>query len=178
MCQLTMKTPKKTTRKKAQKKAGRPSSYHKTHGSKLEAVADGNKGWTDKEIAELFGVSEQTINTWKKKYPEFLESIKRAKVLGDDAVERSLFQRATGYSVPEVHISVHQGDVEITPIIKHYAPDVLAQIFWLKNRRPKLWRDKQEIDHGVTDAMGELMRELDGTAYNPGNGQPTEREST
>ena len=26
-------------------------------------------------------------------------------------------------------------------------PDVRAQIFWLKNRRPDLWRDKQEIDH-------------------------------
>lgn len=39
--------------------------------------------------------------------------------------------------------------------IKHVAPDVTAQIFWLKNRKPREWRDKQEIEHsgGVTNAV-------------------------
>ncbi len=136
---------------------GRPPAYKKTHGAKLEAQGDGSKGWTDKEIAGLFGVSEQTVNTWKKKYPEFLESIKRAKDIGDDAVERSLFQRATGYSVPDVHISVYQGAATITPIIKHVAPDVTAQIFWLKNRRPATWRDKQVVQHEGMEAFLEFI---------------------
>lgn len=32
-------------------------------------------------------------------------------------------------------------------VTKQVAPDVLAQIFWLKNRKPEQWRDKQEIKH-------------------------------
>ncbi|WP_144511579.1 transposase [Bacillus sp. FJAT-22090] len=30
---------------------------------------------------------------------------------------------------------------------KDVAPDTTAQIFWLKNRRPDKWRDKQDVEH-------------------------------
>lgn len=39
-------------------------------------------GATDKELADFFSVSEQTLNKWKKDYPEFLESLKREKYRG------------------------------------------------------------------------------------------------
>ena len=46
-------------------------------------------------------------------------------------------------------------DMEDTRIVRvttrEVIPDVRAQIFWLKNRQPKLWRDKQEIDHKSGD---------------------------
>lgn len=32
-------------------------------------------------------------------------------------------------------------------VVKQVSPDVLAQIFWLKNRKPGQWRDKQEVEH-------------------------------
>ncbi len=36
----------------------------------------------------------------------------------------------------------------VTKIVeKEVIPDVTAQIFWLKNRRPDKWRDKQEMQH-------------------------------
>lgn len=38
-------------------------------------------------------------------------------------------------------------EVVIKRVMKHKAPETLAQIFWLKNRKPELWRDKQEINH-------------------------------
>lgn len=31
--------------------------------------------------------------------------------------------------------------------VKEVIPDTTAQIFWLKNRRPNKWRDKQDIEH-------------------------------
>ena len=43
-------------------------------------------------------------------------------------------------------ISTYEGDVTITPIIKHYPPDPVSMIFWLKNRCPKRWRDKIDKD--------------------------------
>lgn len=32
-------------------------------------------------------------------------------------------------------------------VTKEVVPDTTAQIFWLKNRRPDKWRDKQDIEH-------------------------------
>lgn len=105
------------------------------------------KGWTDKEMAEFFKVSEQTINNWKDRDSEFLLSLKLGKDEADSKVERSLYEKATGYSHPDTHISNFQGEITVTPIIKHYAPDTTAAIFWLKNRKPVEWRDKQEVQH-------------------------------
>lgn len=105
-------------------------------------------GATDKELAEFFGVTEKTINNWKSAHPEFLQSLKDGKQLADAEVADKLFQRAIGFSHPDVHISNYQGEVTITPITKHYAPDPTSMIFWLKNRRPDLWRDKPEANDG------------------------------
>ena len=41
-------------------------------------------------------------------------------------------------------------------VVKQVHPDVTAQIFWLKNRKPGQWRDKQEIEHS-----GGLENKLD-----------------
>jgi len=41
--------------------------------------------------------------------------------------------------------------MKITKIVtKEVQPDTTAQIFWLKNRRPEAWRDKQEVEHSGT----------------------------
>jgi hypothetical protein len=99
----------------------------------------------DTELADFFEVSVQTINTWKKEHPEFVESIKRGKLKADAEIAHKLFHRAKGYSHPDVHISNYQGQITTTPITKHYAPDTTACIFWLKNRQPELWRDRHEF---------------------------------
>lgn len=96
-------------------------------------------GWTDEKMAALFGVAMSTFSLWKIEHPEFSEALK-AKELADAQVEASLFERATGYSHPDVHISNFQGAITITPITKHYPPDATSMIFWLKNRQPTRWR--------------------------------------
>jgi hypothetical protein len=123
-------------------KRGRPSLYRPEHVEQAKKLC--LLGATDRELADFFGVSEQTLNTWKTQHPEFLESLKVGKEQADQRVERSLYQRAVGYSHPDVHISNFQGDVTITPIVKHYPPETTAGIFWLKNRRPEEWRDRVE----------------------------------
>lgn len=99
----------------------------------------------DKEIAELLGISVATLNNYKTKYPEFLESLKRGKEVADSKVVESLFHRAIGYSHPDIHISNYQGTITKTALIKHYPPDPTSMIFWLKNRMPEQFRDRQEI---------------------------------
>lgn len=47
----------------------------------------------------------------------------------------------------EDSLSEGMGDLVITKEVeKEVIPDTTAQIFWLKNRRPDRWRDKQDID--------------------------------
>lgn len=120
-------------------------------------------GAIDTELAEFFGVGERTIRTWKTEHEEFAKALSESKAIADAKVVRSLFERATGYSHPDTHISVHQGEVIITPITKHYPPDTTAAIFWLKNRDPEHWRDRQEItgkDGGAIQTTDLSMLEL------------------
>lgn len=125
--------------------AGRPTKF------KPEFVEQATKlcalGATDEDLADFFSVSIRTINNWKAENKEFLHALKAGKDQADDRVERSLYQRAVGYSYDAVHFSSFQGAVTETPYREHCPPDTTAQIFWLKNRRPEDWRDKQEIAH-------------------------------
>ncbi len=125
--------------------AGRPTKYTKKKANLAISLAA--KGKIDTEIAEALDITQQTLNNWKKKYPEFFESLKAAKKEVDKLVERSLLERALGYEHPDTHISNYKGEITITDITKHYPPEVTACIFWLKNRDPERWRDKQDIEH-------------------------------
>src|SRR5690554_6353077 len=104
-----------------ERKPGRTSKYQPEFAD--QALKLCRLGATDKDLADFFGVSEKTINTWKDSHPEFLQSLKEGKAEADAKVEQALFARATGYSHPDVHVSNYQGDVTITDITKHYPPD-------------------------------------------------------
>lgn len=131
---------------KPMRKKGRPSAYNpELHPQLAEAWAAAGK--TEPQIAEIFGVVQSTISKWKTEHPEFSEALKRGKILPDDLVERSLFQRAIGYNHEAVKIFMPAGAKKpvYAPYIEHTVPDVTAQIFWLKNRRPDRWRDRHEV---------------------------------
>jgi hypothetical protein len=122
---------------------GRPPAYQKKYDEQAYQLCQ--LGAIDRDLASFFKVSEKTINTWKQKYPSFLQSIKQSKEDLDNRVERALFERAVGYSHPEDKIFNDNGKAMVVPTIKHYAPDTAAAFIWLKNRQPEKWRDKKEI---------------------------------
>lgn len=108
-------------------------------------------GATDKELADFFEVSEQTLNTWKTKHPAFLESLKKGKALADAEVAEKLYQRAIGFQHPETKFFVVKVDrdteeIQTRETVKVYPPDPTAAIFWLKNRQPTKWRDRVETE--------------------------------
>ena len=125
-------------------KVGRPTKFDRKMLDQVEKLC--MLGATDKELADFFEISEQTLNVWKQEHPEFRESLKRGKAEADANVASRLYQRALGYEHPEVHVSNYQGEVTLTPLTKHYPPDTAAAIIWLKNRQPAKWRDKVEHD--------------------------------
>jgi len=145
---------KKTTKKTKAKKnpGGRPTKKDDLNFTIACNLA--KRGLTLSEIAETIEVVESTIYLWLSKDKKFSEAIKEGKKVADSRVTNSLYKRANGYKYKEVKeesISIdHEGvkipGKKITITTKEIAPDVTAQIFWLKNRIPQEWRDKQELE--------------------------------
>lgn len=105
-------------------------------------------GATDLELANMLEVSTRTISYWRAKKPEFAQVLKAGKDFADDRVERALYQKAVGYEQYETKLFMPAGADK--PIKARYrvkmAPDTVACIFWLKNRRKDDWRDKQQTE--------------------------------
>ena len=78
-------------------------------------------GLTDEDMAHNMGINPATLYDWKKKYPKISEALKNGKEVVDYRVENALLNNAL-------------------------CGDTTAQIFWLKNRRPDKWRDKQNLE--------------------------------
>lgn len=126
---------------------GRPSKFEDLDLSKVKLVAE--KGWTDMEMAELFEVHIATWYRWKANYPEFCDALSNWKENADARVERSLYERAMGYSMTDTKFATYEGQItDEREYTKHVPPDTTACIFWLKNRQPKVWRDRVEYNHG------------------------------
>ncbi|MDM0041867.1 helix-turn-helix domain-containing protein [Variovorax sp. J22R193] len=139
---------RKAAAKPPARKPGRPSKYKEEFAEQARKLC--LLGATDKDLGNFFEVSEQTVNTWKIEHPAFLESLKAGKQMADAEVARSLFERATGYSHKAVKILVVDKEVRHEEYVEHYPPDATSMIFWLKNRRPDLWRGNPE-DGGTDD---------------------------
>ena len=127
---------------------GRKSAYKEEYNQLAENYA--LLGATDKEMADLFGVTERTLNQWKKDYPEFLQSLKKGKSIADANVASRLYNRAIGYDCKATKFATSEGRItDSKEYTEHYPPDTTAAIFWLKNRQPEKWRDKKEVDANV-----------------------------
>jgi transcriptional regulator with XRE-family HTH domain len=122
----------------------RPTDYRQEYAEQARKLC--LLGYTDKQLADFFGVNESTITRWKQRHPEFCMSIKMGKTVADANVVESLYKRAIGYDYTEVELKT-EGDKRSKRVIKKYnAPDTTAQIFWLKNRQPSNWRDKPAVE--------------------------------
>ncbi|MFP4015795.1 MAG: hypothetical protein ACLFUI_02075, partial [Halanaerobiales bacterium] len=98
-------------------------------------------------IAAKMGIGVTTLYSYKKKYPKFLKALKRGKEVVDREVEKALLNNALGYNYTEEQVT---NDGRVVEVNKYNRPQTTAAIFWLKNRKPEVWRDKKEIDLNST----------------------------
>lgn len=144
---------------------GRPTAYKPEYVAQVEKLCA--LGATDDELADFFEVHRSTIYRWKLEHPEFCDAIKTAKEIADERVERSLYQKATGYNVKEeqavkLKVDQYKEEVEVVEVEKHIPADTTAAIFWMKNRRSGKWKDKQEHEHGITSELAAILSRVDG----------------
>ena len=134
-------------------------------------------GLIDKQIAHNMGVSYTSLREWKNQFPAIAEALRKGKEVVDREVENALFKSAIGYT-QTIRKPVKVRDVEYDPetgrkvreIERWVAveeeilvpPQVTAQIFWLKNRKPDQWREKNDLtltpSNGVLESLIELER--------------------
>ncbi len=117
---------------------------------KLESFA--RAGLTDSEIALKMGIGVSTLNNYKKQYSKINEALKNGGEYVDTKIENALIKRAIGYEyteqVMERVLNKETGEYEFVltkEMKKEVKPDISAQVFWLKNRRPDIWKDKQDL---------------------------------
>ena len=104
-------------------------------------------GLTDEQIADNIGIRRPTLYDWKNKYPDISDALKKGKEVIDRQVENALLKRALGYEYVETTKELTDLGLTVTKqVTKQVSPDTTAQIFWLKNRKPKEWRDKKETE--------------------------------
>ena len=77
-------------------------------------------GLTDEQIAGKIGIHVATLYAWKNKHNKIDKALKKGKEVVDYLVEQALLKKAL-------------------------SGDTGAICFWLKNRRPDKWRDKQDV---------------------------------
>ena len=135
-----------TTGKTKEKKRGRKSQYERLVQPRLEEV----RGWcrngaTDEELAARLGIGVRTLYRYRTQFPLFRAALAESKKIADMRVIRSLYERATGY---EAYKDVLEKDGAVQRLYYTVPADVTACIFWLKNRCPSEWRDKQELERG------------------------------
>jgi len=118
-----------------------------------EAKALAWHGATDGEIADYFSIGLQTLHVWKAQNPKFHDVLQAEKHLADERVERSLYQRCVGYSYEGEKIIPPTAARDLIRIMtkEHMPPDVSACLFWLKNRRPDLWKAAPEAKTEAID---------------------------
>lgn len=112
-------------------------------------------GLTDEQIAKNIGINRTTLYDWKKKEVNIADALKKGKEIIDFEVENALLKRALGYEYEE---ETYENGILTKKVKKHVPPDTTAQIFWLKNRQVKKWRDKVEIaDNDAIKKLDELL---------------------
>ena len=85
-------------------------------------------GLTDEQMARKMGISVSTFYEWNNRFSEFSEALKKGRAPIDYEVENKLLELCR-------------------------AGDKTAIIFWLKNRRPDLWKDRREKDENTDKSI-------------------------
>lgn len=135
-------------------------------------------GLIDKQIAKNMGVAYSTLRSWRDKFPEIAGALRKGKEVVDREVENALYKSALGFmqkirkpvKIKETEYDPKNGRkvresekwVQVEEEV-YVPPQVTAQIFWLKNRKPDEWREKNDLtltpSNGVLESLMELRKD-------------------
>ena len=139
-----------------------------------------SEGYTNKEAAQKAAIDESLFYAWLKERPEFFKSVQRAKKDGEGkaiaAVESSLLDLAKGFEYEEVTTEYEsqknpeydptKGGEKYIPVIKkqrrvkkRVIPSIEAIKFYLTNKAPEEWKNRQQQEIANLDLLKDLRIE-------------------
>lgn len=119
------------------------------------------QGYSNKDAAEKAGIGERTFYDWIRDNPQFSQSVKEAQKQGDlvriNSVEAALLDVARGFEYEEVKTEYES---QLNPKTNKYEPTIKKQVrtkkrvipqteaikFYLTNKAPEEWKNRQEHD--------------------------------
>lgn len=110
--------------------AGRPTKYDEAFGERIVELM--SEGLSLTAAAAELNVHRDTIYAWADTHPEFSDSKKLGSAKRQLFLERRLLSASDG-------------------------PIVTSSIFALKNAAPDDWRDKTEVQHGLTSDLAAII---------------------
>jgi transcriptional regulator with XRE-family HTH domain len=124
--------------------AGRPSRYDGSAKSLRLIEKRAALGLTMKELAEELGICEASLKNWKNEHPELLAAIRRGTMKANEEVAGAVFTSAKGY-----HKKVEKAipGIGIEKVNEYYPPNIHAARYYLSNRDPSRWREKNFVEH-------------------------------
>lgn len=129
------------------------------------------EGCTMNEAAERAGISKQTLYEWMKEKPDFSDFVQHAREAGEknavSKVEATLFKLATGYEYEDIRTEygseLNQKTGKYEPVIRkqvrmkrNVPPSTEAIKFFLTNKAPHQWKNRQEHDIANLDLLKDL----------------------
>ena len=137
---------------RAAPKMGAPSKL--TPAALKRARELSEAGCTDAEIALGIGIARGTLYRWKSENRDFYDAVEIPKARLDDKVEAAAFAQAAGGVL-------HEGTADE----KRIDPVPMMTKWWLANRRPGRWKEKQvdvggQLEVGITDEARDAINVL------------------
>jgi len=131
-------------------------------------------GLFNHEIALCLNMNENTFETHLQRDPKLREALTLGKRKPDQQVQMSLYQLALGYNFQEITVEEEflvneKNGLRAETLIgkkiktsnKHQPANPTAVLFWLKNRLPKIWKDRVEATITLRD-RAEMAHRLGG----------------
>jgi hypothetical protein len=139
------------------KTRGRPSLYREEYAEQARKLC--LLGATDQELADFLRDRRAHRLRLEADEARIFSGDRARKMLADAEVAAKLYERACGYTHGAMKIyRADDGSVIKVPYTAEYPPDTTAASLWLRNRQPRLWRDKHEVD--VADAGESLLDDM------------------
>lgn len=113
-----------------------------------EIGAWAKNGWTEKDIAEELKISYSGFRNYKKQHLELEGVLTENKKIADNAAKGALFQKVVGQSYVK-EIKERGEDGKLVTVRKETVvipPDTQAVKFWLANRDPENWKNRETKD--------------------------------
>lgn len=128
-------------------------------------------GATNPELCNLMHISNGTLHNWMNKSKEFMDAVHMSKSVADSQVVFSAYKSATGYKYQEDAMA---GNGDVATLDKWQPANATIQKFWMLNRMPDDWKEKQQVelsgDVKIREKMAKMSTEQLERALEEGDG--------